>query len=108
MFRAQGHDELLVGLLLTVFVEHAHVGLPPVERLTSLAQAAGQAVVDQRQLEHTLESLDDAHLALRGGGVGSDLDLVGGGHGRGGLFSVRLSGRSVLGTLDERRDMVPS
>lgn len=89
MLGAQGDDELLVRLLLARLVEHAHVRLAAVERLGRLAQAARQAVVDQRQLEHALERVQDRHLAGRG--VRGHLDLLllllDGGSG---LFSVRL------------------
>ena len=88
---AQGHDELLVGLLLARLVEDAHVGLAAVEGLGGLAQTAGEAVVDQRELEHALEGLEHAHLAGAGGGIGADFDLGGGRDlGLGVVFSVRL------------------
>lgn len=48
---AQGDDELLVRLLLARLVQHAHVRLATVEGLGGFAQAAGQAVVDERKLE---------------------------------------------------------
>jgi hypothetical protein len=88
---AQGHDELLVGLLLARLVEDAHVGLAAVEGLGGLAQTTGKAVVDQRELEHALEGLKNAHLAGAGGGIGADFDLGGGRDlGLGVVFSVRL------------------
>src|SRR5689334_922303 len=42
VLRAEGDDELLVGLLLARLVEHAHVRLPPVESLGRLAETAGE------------------------------------------------------------------
>ena len=92
---AQRHDELLVRFLLARLVEHAHVRLAAVERLAGLAQAARQSVVDQRNLQHALERVQDGHLALAGGGIGADFDFVGGRDGGGWLFSVRLE-RGVL------------
>lgn len=93
---AQGDDELLVGLLLAALVEHAHVGLAAVEGLGRLAQATRQAVVDQSDPEHTLERVQDRHLAAGAGGRG-DFDLIGGGDGGvgSGLFSVRLFSKSI-------------
>jgi len=88
---AKRDNELLVCLLLASLVEHAHVRLATIERLARLAQTTRKTVVDERKLEHTLESLEHAHLALSGGSIGADLDLLGG---RNGLvvvvFSVRL------------------
>lgn len=72
---AEGNDELLVGLLLAVLVENAHVGLAAVEGLGSLAETAGKTVVDESQLQDTLEGVENRHLALRG--IARDLNLVG-------------------------------
>jgi len=74
---AQGNDELLVCLLLAGLVENAHVRLTTVEGLGGLAQTTGKSVVDEGELENTLESLKDAHLALTAGSIGRDLDLGG-------------------------------
>jgi hypothetical protein len=88
---AQGNDELLVRLLLARLVEDAHVGLATVEGLRGLAQTAGESVVDESELKHTLEGLEHAHLALTGGCIGRDLDLGGRADlGLGIVFSVRL------------------
>ena len=87
---AERNDELLVGVLLARLVQDAHVRLAAVERLGGLAEAAGEAVVHERELEDALERVKDRHLAL-GGGVGRDLDLIGHGGGGGVLFYVRLS-----------------
>jgi hypothetical protein len=93
---AKRHNELLVCLLLACLVEHAHVRLATVERLARLAQTARKTVVDERELEDTLERLEHAHLALAGGSIGADLDLLGGGNGLNVVvFSVRLWGLSV-------------
>lgn len=90
MLGAQGDDELLVSLLLAALVEHAHVRLAAVEGLGGLAETARQTVVDQSDLEHALERVQDRHLAARAG-VRGDFDLIGGDGGvGGGLFSVRL------------------
>jgi hypothetical protein len=71
---AQGDDELLVGLLLAVLVEHTHVRGTAVESLGSLAETAGKTVVDESQLQDTLEGVENGHLAL--GGVAGNLDLI--------------------------------
>ena len=89
---AEGDDELLVGLLLAVLVQDAHVGLTSVEGLGGLAEAAGQTVVNQRQLQDTLEGVLHGHLTL--GGIGGDLDLLGG-IGCVVLFYVRLYIREI-------------
>ena len=91
VLRAERDNELLVGLLLASLVEDAHVSLAAVEGLGGLAQTAGKTVVDERELQHALESLKDGHLALAGGGIGADFDLGGRGNlGLGIVFSVRL------------------
>lgn len=96
MLGAQRNNELLVGLLLAALVEDTHVGLTAVEGLGSLAQTTGKAVVDQRDAQDTLQSVEDGHLAAAG--VGRNLDLIGGGNGGVGLglFSVRLCGDGML------------
>jgi len=88
---AQRHDQLLVRLLLTRLIEHAHVGLATIEGFAGFAEATGQAVVDESDLEDSLEGVDDAHGAGLGAAIGGDLDLLGGRDffGCGGLFSVR-------------------
>jgi hypothetical protein len=86
---AKRHNQLLVRLLLARLVEHTHVRLATIERLAGLTQTARETVVDESELEYTLERLEDAHLALAGGGIGGDLDLLGGGNGLV-VFSVRL------------------
>ncbi|KAJ6258397.1 hypothetical protein Dda_6437 [Drechslerella dactyloides] len=78
MLRAQRLDQLLVGLLLAVLVQDAHVRLAAVERLAGLAQAAGEAVVDEGVAEDALECVFDGHGTFGGGGVGGDFDFVGG------------------------------
>jgi hypothetical protein len=94
---AQGNDELLVCLLLAGLVENAHVRLTTVEGLGGLAQTTGKSVVDEGELENTLESLKDAHLALTAGSIGRDLDLGGRADlGLGIVFSVRLVASSVM------------
>lgn len=89
MLRAQRNNELLVRLLLAGLVQDAHVRLATVEGLGRLAETASKTVVDERELEHALESLEDGHLALSGGGIGRNLDLLGGDDGLV-VFSVRL------------------
>ena len=91
MLRAERNNELLVGLLLASLVEDAHVSLAAVEGLGSLTETAGKTIVDERELQHALESLKDGHLALAGGVIGADFDLGGRGNlGLGIVFSVRL------------------
>jgi hypothetical protein len=89
---AKGNDELLVGLLLASLVEDAHVCLATVESLGSLAETAGESVVDQRDLEDTLEGIEDGHGTGLSGLIGANFDLLGGGDGAGGLFYIRLLG----------------
>lgn len=96
MLAAQGDDELLVGLLLACLVQHAHVGLPAVKGLAGFAQAASETVVDEGDLEDSLEGIEDRHAAALGRGVGRDLDLIGGGDFLGWLFSVRLRERMLV------------
>lgn len=51
VLRAQRHDEFLVGFFLAGFVKHAHVGLAAVEGFGGFAEAAGETVVDECDLE---------------------------------------------------------
>lgn len=86
---AKSDDELLVGLLLASLVEHAHVGLAAVEGLGGLTETTGKTVVDEGDLEDTLEGVEDGHAAA--GVVSRDLDLLDGlDLLLGNLFSVRL------------------
>lgn len=55
---AQRHHQLLVGLLLAPFVQHAHVRLAPVERFGGFAEAAGEAVVDEGELQGAFEGFE--------------------------------------------------
>jgi hypothetical protein len=64
------------------------VCLAAVEGLGSLTETAGKTVVDEGELEDTLQGLENGHLAL--GGIGADLDIGDLGDGGLGLFSVRL------------------
>jgi hypothetical protein len=90
---AKRNNKLLVGLLLACLVQDAHVCLATVEGLGGLTQAAGESVVDESELENTLERLKDGHLALAASGIGRDLDLGGRADlGLGVVFSVRLLG----------------
>ena len=91
---AEGDHELLVGLLFACLVQHAHVGLATVEGLAGFAETTGETVVDQGDLQDTLEGVKDGHAAGVAG-LGRDLDLIGGDDFLGGLFSVRL--RRALG-----------
>lgn len=95
MLGAERNNELLVRLLLAGLVQDAHVRLATVEGLGRLAETAGKAVVDERELKDALERLEDGHLALSGGGIGGNLDLLLGGDDGLVVFSVRLCGRLV-------------
>ena len=99
MLPAQRNHQLLVRLFFTALVQHAHVRLSPIQRLAGFPQATCQAVVNKRELQDTLQSLEDGHLRRPRGGGGGDFDFIGA-FGRGGgrwLFSVRLfSETSVL------------
>lgn len=86
MLLAEGDDELLVGLLLAVLVEDAHVRLATVQGLGGFAEATGEAVVDEGKLQDSLEGVDGGQLALRG--VAGDLDDIGDLGGV--IFDVRL------------------
>jgi hypothetical protein len=86
---AESDDKLLVSLLLASLVEDAHVCLATVKSLGGLTETAGKTIVDEGDLEHALERVEDRHAAA--GVVGRHLDLLG----RldlllGNLFSVRL------------------
>ena len=96
MLAAEGNNELLVGLLLASLVEDAHVCLATVEGLGSLTETAGKSIVDQRDLEDTLEGIEDGHGAGLGGLIGANFDLLGGGDGAGGLFYIRLFAKNML------------
>lgn len=85
---AESNDELLVGILLASLVQDTHVGLTAVESLTRLTQTTGETIVHEGELQHTLEGVQDGHLAL-GGGIGGDFDLLGD-FGSVVLFYVRL------------------
>lgn len=74
MLVAQGSDELLVGILLAVLVENAHVSLAAVEGLGGLAETTGKTVVHQSELQNTLEGILNGHLAL--GGISGHFDLL--------------------------------
>lgn len=99
---AEGDDQLLVGLLLARLVEDAHVGLAAVEGLGGLAETTGQTVVDEGDLEDSLQGVEDRHGAIAGtAGILSDLDVlylldVGG------LFYVRLDSMLVACSFTER------
>jgi hypothetical protein len=98
---AESDDQLLVGLLLARLVEHAHVRLPAVESLGSLTETAGETVVHQRQLQDTLEGIQNRHLAL--GGIGRHLNLLDNLR-DGVLFYVRLDGELVSGACSGPRN----
>ena len=93
MLRAQSHDELLVGLLLTRLVEHAHVCLAAVESLGGFAQAAGETVVHERELENALQRIENRHLTL--GRLAGDFDFILHLDRGGFLFYVRLGAVST-------------
>lgn len=65
MLPAQRLDELLVRFLLARFVEHAHVRLSPVERLGGFAEAAGETVVDEGELQGAFEGFVDGLTGRR-------------------------------------------
>ena len=90
---AESNDELLVRLLLAGLVEDAHVGLATVKGLGRFAETAGETVVHEGELEHTLEGVKDRHLALGGSGIGRNLNLLGD-LDLGVLFYVRLETRT--------------
>jgi hypothetical protein len=61
---AQGNDELLVRFFFASLVEDAHVRLAAIEGLGGFAEAAGQAVVDEGDLEDTCVGGDVSRGAL--------------------------------------------
>ena len=71
---AERLDELDVLALGARLVQDAEVSLALVEGLGSLAETAGEAVVDEGLFEDLLEGVLDRHLALGGLGL-LDLDL---------------------------------
>lgn len=71
---AESGDKLLVGILLAVLVEDAHVSLTTVKSLGSLAETTGKTVVHESQLQDALESILNGHLTL--GGIAGNLDLL--------------------------------
>lgn len=77
MLGAKSLDELLVGVLVAVLVENAHMGLTTVKSLGRLAETTGKTVVDESLAKDTLEGLLDRHLSL-GGGTTLNFDLLGG------------------------------
>lgn len=85
---AESDDKLLVSLLLAALVQDTHVGLAAVEGLGGLTETTGKTVVDQGDAQNTLKGVQDGHLAAAG--IGRNLDLLSGGDGGCGLFSVRL------------------
>jgi len=86
----QRDDQLLIGLLLAVLVEHAHVRLATVERLARLAESAREAIMDEGELQDTFERLLHAHAAA-GAAARWNFDFLGRRRRSGGLlFSVRL------------------
>ena len=54
VLHAEGCHQLLVHGLVAVLAEHAQQGLSLVQRLGALAETAGQAVSNQRLLQHIL------------------------------------------------------
>jgi hypothetical protein len=74
---AKSLDKLLVGILIAVLVENAHVGLATVESLGGLAETTSKTVVDEGVTKNAFQGILDRHLAL-GGSIGGNLDLLGG------------------------------
>jgi hypothetical protein len=88
---AKSDNKLLVGLLLAVLVQDTHVCLSAIEGLGSLTETTGKTVVHERELQDTLESVENGHLAL--GGIAGNLNNIGD---LGGVvFYVRLSRENV-------------
>jgi hypothetical protein len=90
---AQSNNQLLVWLLLAGLVQDAHVCLTSVKSLGGFSETSSKTVVHEGELEDTLESVKDGHLAL-GGGICGDLNLLS----NFGcvLFYVRLLFKSLL------------
>jgi hypothetical protein len=88
VLRAQGHDKLLVGLLLASLVEDAHVCLATIESLGGFAETARKTIVHKRELENALQRIKNRHLTL--GGLSGDFDLILHLDSGGILFYVRL------------------
>jgi hypothetical protein len=99
---AQGNDELLVRLLLASLVQDAHVGLSSVKGLGCFAETAGETVVDEGELQDSLEGVEDGHLSL--GGLCRDFDLLGS-LGSVVLFYVRLQSKK-LETITTAQDRI--
>lgn len=74
---AKSLDKLLVGILIAVLVENAHVSLATVESLGGLAETTSKTVVDEGVTKNAFQGILDRHLAL-GGSIGGNLDLLGG------------------------------
>lgn len=89
MLIAESNDQLLVGLLLAVLVQDAHVSLATVQGLGGFSETAGETVVHESELENTLEGVQNGHLAL--GGISGNFNLLGDLRGVV-LFYVRLLG----------------
>jgi hypothetical protein len=88
---AESDNKLLVGLLLAVLVQDTHVCLSAIEGLGSLTETTSETVVHERELQDTLESVENGHLAL--GGIAGNLNNIGD---LGGVvFYVRLSRENV-------------
>lgn len=87
VLRAEGDDQLLVGLLLALLVQDTHVSLSSVKSLGGFSETTSETVVHESELQNTLESVENGHLTL--GGIAGNLNLLGN---LGGvvLFYVRL------------------
>ena len=107
MLATKRNNQFLIGLLLARLVEDTHVRLATIESLGGLAQTAGQTVVDEGDLEDTLECVQDGHLAAFSALAGH-FDFVAFFFARldgdfGGLFYIRLGEMSVVGLMEEKR-----
>ena len=95
MLVAESDNKLLVGLLLAVLVQDTHVSLATVKSLGSLTETTGKTVVHERELQDTLESVENGHLALRG--LAGNLNNIGD---LGGVvFYVRLHREEILANM---------